>query len=274
MEIAPGDIRKIHATLIPTAGGPRAAAEPVAIGTAPPGGGAKEQLVAAATTPPGGVRPDDAAAPPSSHAARRPANPANAQSFGDRYSARRRRRSLRRRRRRSASACARRRPATTRAASRLRRRAGAAQDRRGRGRLGRRRRLLDHDQLGSLVRGLDRRQEHDASTRRSSTSRSPAASTSSRSSAPTCRSIRPRASTSCPGRISSSATRWRPRTEQDTARGPASVEIQSQVSGRATPTRRAAPSPDALDAAWRDYYARRARGAARTRTRATFFITI
>ena len=83
VEIAPGDIRKIHAPLIPTAGGPAGAGSktPAAIGTAPPGGGAKEQLVAAATTPPGGsgpTTPPPAVKPPAGG----PANPANTNPSG------------------------------------------------------------------------------------------------------------------------------------------------------------------------------------------------
>ena len=45
-----------------------------------------------------------------------------------------------------------------------------------------------------------------------------------------------------PGRTSSSATRWRPRTEQDTRAGPASVNPIPSQRGAAAPTRRAAPS--------------------------------
>ena len=45
-------------------------------------------------------------------------------------------------------------------------------------------------------------------------------------------------------------------------------ESQAAVSAARTPSAGAA-LPDALDAAWRDYYARRARDAARTRRRAT-----
>jgi hypothetical protein len=80
VEIAPGDIRKIHAPLIPSVGGPAGSKSPVAIGTAPPGG-AKEQLVAAATAPPGGTPPTTtppAVKPPAGG----PANPANANPSG------------------------------------------------------------------------------------------------------------------------------------------------------------------------------------------------
>ena len=78
VEIAPGDIRKVHATLIPAAGGPAGSKSPVAAAPAPTGGGAKEQIVAAATTPPGGsaATPPPAGKTPAGGAAS-PANPAN-----------------------------------------------------------------------------------------------------------------------------------------------------------------------------------------------------
>jgi serine/threonine protein kinase len=75
VEIAPGDIRKIHALLIPSVGGPAGAGgkSPVAAGTAATGG-IKEPLVAAPPPPPAGT---NGTPPVGKTPGAGPANPAN-----------------------------------------------------------------------------------------------------------------------------------------------------------------------------------------------------
>jgi hypothetical protein len=79
VEITPGEIRKIHAALIPAAGGPAGGSKtPVAIGSAPPSGGGKEQLVNQA--PPGGAGATQT--PPANKPAGAATNPPSGPSTG------------------------------------------------------------------------------------------------------------------------------------------------------------------------------------------------
>ena len=196
VEIEPGDIRKIHATLIPAVGGP--------------GGRRRQEPGAAGHGAAGGAR-QQAAVRRRRRRCRRPQPPPRDEqpARGSRPSRPRplRRRPARPPRPAAGSPSA---PTTPERASDAReapprdddrgeeapaRSAGAAQDGRA---------ADDSAAAAATARSRSTRSpgprsgstaRTPPSTRRSSTSRSLAASTSSRSSAPTCRSIRPRAST-------------------------------------------------------------------------------
>ena len=200
VEIEPGAIRKIHALLIPAVGGPgrrqaRAARGLAARGARPRGGDgdvARPRPCSPPTPPPSAVEPPAPRKPP----AAAPPFPAAHRRARDRHHGRSRRRAprwLRPGRDRQAAQGAR----------GARRRRGASPARRRPRRARRRSRRTNPAAAIARSRSTRFRGPRSGSTartrpntRRSSTTSSPAANTSWRSSGPTCRSTRPRASTS------------------------------------------------------------------------------